>query len=88
MGSLEGEEPIRFPERTMSRLPDLRYDEMTAEQQRVHDEIKAGPRGKVVGPLKVWLYSAELADRAQRLGAYVRYNIARCPPNSPNSRSW
>ena len=63
-----------FPERTMSRLPDLRYDEMTAEQQRVHDEIKAGPRGKVVGPLKVWLYSAELADRAQRLGAYVRYN--------------
>ena len=58
----------------MSRLPDLRYDEMTAEQQRVHDEIKAGPRGKVVGPLKVWLYSAELADRAQRLGAYVRYN--------------
>jgi 4-carboxymuconolactone decarboxylase len=58
----------------MSRLPDLRYDEMTAEQQRVHDEIKAGPRGKVVGPLEVWLYSAELADRAQRLGAYVRYN--------------
>ena len=58
----------------MSRLPDLRYDEMTAEQQRVHDEIKAGPRGKVVGPLKIWLYSAELADRAQRLGAYVRYN--------------
>ena len=58
----------------MSRLPDLRYDEMTADQQRVHDQIKAGPRGKVVGPLKVWLYSAELADRAQKLGTYVRYN--------------
>ena len=60
----------------MSRLPELRYDEMTAEQQRVHDEIAAGPRGKVVGPLKVWLYSPELADRAQKLGAYVRYRSA------------
>jgi 4-carboxymuconolactone decarboxylase len=58
----------------MSRLPDLRYDEMTAEQRRVHDEITAGPRGKVVGPLKAWLHSPELADRAQKLGAYVRYS--------------
>ena len=60
----------------MSRVPDLPYDEMTAEQQRVHDEIAAGPRGKVVGPLRVWLYSPELADRAQKLGAYVRYHSA------------
>jgi 4-carboxymuconolactone decarboxylase len=60
----------------MSRLPELRYDEMSAAQQRVHDEIAAGPRGKVVGPLKVWLYSPELADRAQKLGAYVRYHSA------------
>jgi 4-carboxymuconolactone decarboxylase len=58
----------------MSRLPELRYDEMTAEQQRVHDEIKAGPRGKVIGPLQVWLHSPDLADRAQRLGAFVRYH--------------
>jgi 4-carboxymuconolactone decarboxylase len=58
----------------MSRLPELRYDEMTEDQQRVHDEIKAGPRGKVVGPLQVWLHSPELADRAQRLGAFVRYH--------------
>jgi 4-carboxymuconolactone decarboxylase len=58
----------------MSRLPSLRYNEMTAEQRRVHDEIAAGPRGKVVGPLKVWLYSPEFADRAQKLGAYVRYH--------------
>ena len=58
----------------MSRLPELPYDEMTAEQQRAHDEIAAGPRGKVVGPLKVWLHSPELADRAQKLGAYVRYD--------------
>jgi 4-carboxymuconolactone decarboxylase len=60
----------------MSRLPDLRYEEMTAEQRRIHDEITAGPRGKVVGPLKAWLHSPELADCAQKLGAYVRYNSA------------
>jgi 4-carboxymuconolactone decarboxylase len=63
----------------MSRLPDLSYDEMTAAQRRVHDEIAAGPRGKVVGPLKVWLRSPELADRAQKLGAYARYHSSLPP---------
>ena len=46
----------------MSRLPDLAYEQMSAEQQRIHDEIAAGPRGAVVGPLKVWLHSPALAD--------------------------
>jgi 4-carboxymuconolactone decarboxylase len=64
------------PECVMSRLPDLPYDEMTAEQQRVYDEIAAGPRGKVIGPLKVWLHSPQFADRAQKLGAYLRYHSA------------
>jgi 4-carboxymuconolactone decarboxylase len=57
----------------MSRLPDLRYDEMTAEQQRVHDEIAAGPRGKVEGPLRVWLHAPKLATHAQKLGAHARF---------------
>lgn len=63
----------------MSRLPDLRYEDMTAEQQRVHDEIKAGPRGNVVGPLKVWLHSPGLATHAQKLGAYARFHSALPP---------
>lgn len=63
----------------MSRLPDLRYDEMSALQRRIHDEIAAGPRGKVVGPLKVWLHSPELADPAQKLGAYARYHSSLPP---------
>lgn len=57
----------------MSRLPDLPYERMDDEQKRIHDEIAAGPRGAVVGPLKVWLHSPPLADRAQQLGAYARY---------------
>ncbi len=63
----------------MSRLPDLRYEDMTADQKRIHDEIAAGPRGTVVGPLRVWLHSPELADRAQKLGAYARYRSSLPP---------
>jgi 4-carboxymuconolactone decarboxylase len=63
----------------MSRLPHLPYEEMTAEQQRVHDEIAAGPRGHVVGPLRVWLHSPGLATHAQKLGAYARFH-SQLPP--------
>ncbi|MEZ5934350.1 MAG: carboxymuconolactone decarboxylase family protein [Alphaproteobacteria bacterium] len=63
----------------MSRLPDLDYVEMSDEQKRIHDEIAAGPRGAVVGPLKVWLHSPALADRAQKLGAYARYHSSLPP---------
>jgi 4-carboxymuconolactone decarboxylase len=63
----------------MSRLPDLHYDDMSAEQQRVHDEIASGPRGNVVGPLRVWLHSPGLATHAQKLGAYARFG-SRLPP--------
>lgn len=63
----------------MSRLPDLAYDQMNTEQKRIHDEIVAGPRGAVVGPLKAWLHSPDLADHAQKLGAYTRYK-STLPP--------
>ncbi len=63
----------------MSRLPDLAYDQMNVDQKRIHDEITAGPRGGVVGPLKVWLHSPSLADRAQKLGAYARYHSSLPP---------
>ncbi len=58
----------------MTRLPDLPRDAMTDEQRRIHDEIAAGPRGRVEGPLKVWLLSPGLADHAQKLGAYMRFH--------------
>jgi 4-carboxymuconolactone decarboxylase len=63
----------------MSRLADLPYDRMNDEQKRIHDEIAAGPRGAVVGPLKVWLHSPPLADQAQKLGAYARYQSSLPP---------
>lgn len=57
----------------MNRLPDLPREAMSAEQRRIHDEIMAGPRGRVEGPLKVWLNSPGLADVAQKLGTYTRF---------------
>ncbi len=57
------------------RFPDLKREQMTAEQKRVYDEIAAS-RGSVRGPLGVLLRSPELADRWQRLGEYVRYKTS------------
>ncbi len=63
----------------MSRLPDLPREAMTDEQRRIHDEILSGPRGRVEGPLKIWLTSPDLAQAAQKLGAYIRFG-SRLPP--------
>jgi len=58
----------------MPRIPDLIPDQLTPEQRRVHDAIIAGPRGAVQGPLRVWLTSPALADRAQALGQFARFD--------------
>ena len=47
---------------------------MKPRQRQIHDEIVSGPRGQVRGPLAIWLYRPEFADRAQKLGQYCRYN--------------
>lgn len=56
------------------RIADLDPARMSPAQRAAHDAIVAGPRGKVVGPLRVWLTSPGLADRAQALGQYARYD--------------
>ena len=63
----------------MARLPDLNPEKFSPEQKKVHDAILAGPRGKVVGPLKVWLNNPGLAEHAQALGAYARFNSSLPP---------
>ena len=60
----------------MSRTPELDTSALNPEQQRVFDAISSGPRGRVQGPLKIWLQSAELADKAQALGAFCRYGTS------------
>ena len=39
----------------MQRLKDWTVEDLNEEQKKVHDEIVNGPRGKVVGPLRIWL---------------------------------
>ena len=63
----------------MSRLPDLDPAKFSTEQKQVHDAVLAGPRGKVVGPIKVWLKNPGLAEHAQALGAYCRFNSSLPP---------
>ena len=63
----------------MSRLPELDPAKFSPEQQKVHEAVLAGPRGKVVGPIKVWLKNAGLAEHAQALGAYCRFNSSLPP---------
>lgn len=63
----------------MSRLPELAPEAMSPEQRRIHDEIVAGPRGRIEGPHRAWLHAPGLADPAQKLGAYLRF-ASRLPP--------
>src|SRR5215470_16621370 len=62
------------PEITMSqRLPEFQPATATDEQKAVLNEILSGPRGNLNGPFLGWIFSPELAQHAQRLGAFCRY---------------
>lgn len=63
----------------MARIEPTDPARRTPEQQKVHDAIAAGPRGEVVGPLAVWLHRPRLADKAQQLGQYCRYDSSLPP---------
>jgi 4-carboxymuconolactone decarboxylase len=55
------------------RLPAFDAAQASAEQKAVLEEILSGPRGNLNGPFLGWIYSPELAQHAQRLGAFCRY---------------
>ncbi len=58
----------------MPRLAPLDLDNLTPEQKKVADAIVSGPRGGLRGPFEPWLRSPTLADRAQKLGEYCRFD--------------
>ena len=53
--------------------------DLAQDQQRVAAAITGGLRGEIPGPLAMWLLRPELADRAQRLGEYARYQTCLPP---------
>lgn len=61
------------------RLPPLADTELTPEQWRVVDAIKAGPRGNLRGPFAALLRSPDVADLVQKLGAQMRFRSS-IPP--------
>jgi len=63
----------------MQRIPTLNPDDLDADQRAVYDAIANGPRKGVRGPLAVWLHRPLLADRAQALGRYCRYDSSLPP---------
>ncbi len=63
----------------MARLNTPNRNELDEDQQVVYEAIASGPRGEVVGPLGVWLHRAALADKAQQLGQYCRYDSSLEP---------
>jgi 4-carboxymuconolactone decarboxylase len=56
-----------------NRLPEFQTTSATDEQAAVLQEILSGPRGNLNGPFLGWIHSPELAQHAQRLGAFCRY---------------
>jgi 4-carboxymuconolactone decarboxylase len=63
----------------MQRIPDWTVESLSPAQRQVHDAILSGPRGIVEGPLRVWLQSAQLAEKAQALGAFCRFGTSLPP---------
>ena len=61
------------------RLPKLSYEELSPEQKDIWDEVVKGPRGKMHGPFFIWLHSAELLSRGEKLGLYARYQSSLPP---------
>jgi 4-carboxymuconolactone decarboxylase len=56
------------------RLPDFQIAQASEEQKAVLDTILSGPRGNLNGPFLGWILSPKLADYAQQLGAFCRYD--------------
>jgi 4-carboxymuconolactone decarboxylase len=63
----------------MPRMKIRAREEMTDEQRRVYDATAAGRRGRVPAPLIAWLESPVLAERAQKLGEFARYETTLPP---------
>ncbi len=61
------------------RVRDLKPDEMTDIQRRVAEAASSGKRGHVPAPLRAWLHSPVMGDRAQSLGEFLRYDTSLGP---------
>lgn len=61
---------------TAARIPLPDGDALSPDQRAVFDAVIAGPRGRLVGPLRAALHNPALADRWQKLGQVLRYETS------------
>ena len=61
------------------RVRDLRPEDMDSAQRRVAEVAISGKRGRLPAPLRAWLHSPEMGDRAQSLGEFLRYDTSLGP---------
>jgi len=66
----------------MTRLPPLDPETLSPRQREVYQAILGSARHSVEGPLRAWLASPELADRAQSLGLKCRFGSSLAPTMS------
>lgn len=57
------------------RYPALKLEEMTPRQREVAETISKRRTGALCGPYLPLIYSPEIADRAQLLGEYLRFDL-------------
>jgi len=60
----------------MRRFKPLEESEMSDAQRAAYRGIVSGPRGGARGPFNALLRSPELADAAQKVGAYIRFKTS------------
>ncbi len=61
------------------RFKPLKYDEMTAAQKKMLENLLGGPRRGAGGPFNVLLRSPEMGDLAQQFGASMRFSSSFPP---------
>jgi len=57
----------------MPRIPMFTPEAMTPDQEKVYRSVISGPRGTLVGPLRVALHRPELAQRWSAFGEILRF---------------
>jgi 4-carboxymuconolactone decarboxylase len=66
-------------DQVMTRYSTIDPEKMSPEQRRVRDEVIAGPRGRMVPPVEIWLRSPELAAALHKVGEHCRFRSALPP---------
>lgn len=61
------------------RLAKLSYEQLSDAQKVAWDAVVSGPRKKMHGPFFIWLHSAELLSRGEKLGLYARFHSSLPP---------